>query len=511
MILFSDFDGTLFRRGIEGDFETNLEKIKLWRKRGNKFALTTGRGLGSILNAFPELWQYVDYLICDNGALCYSHHEKMFELTIGEDIEQRVVSYVRSLPDSKRFDFVYYREDGEFGAPSDKDTKIRIWAVDLDMMAQVAQSLRTEFEGENVIFFEGHTLVPYNSGSQPFLRDYHHGAIDVMAADAGKQNAIWRVLGDNPGQEAVTVGDGGNDMDMLGEFDGYIMSTASDALKAEFREDRITDSVADLITKRLVFEDIRTKIGEDFTKSKLTYYTDDSTDSTVFSIDEKFLIKISDKRTVKEQVEFLTTNTSAVFQKYLCSDEELEYACLGFIEGKHYKDDPIDASSAARQIADIVKSYAPYSCDNYGFMNDMKPTWYDFLLDEIDYASRRIPDLSQDAVRSALEKVRGFEPEKHMLHGDFGTHDFLVKDGVIRVIDPMPVIGDKLYDFYFAILSNIGIFPELGLDYIFSFFDEYERDYKEALLTIALYVRTSRAAVYDRAHLDRYIELYAER
>lgn len=55
MILFSDFDGTLFRRGIEGDFETNLEKIKLWRKRGNKFALTTGRGLGSILNAFPEL------------------------------------------------------------------------------------------------------------------------------------------------------------------------------------------------------------------------------------------------------------------------------------------------------------------------------------------------------------------------------------------------------------------------------------------------------------------------
>ena len=130
---------------------------------------------------------------------------------------------------------------------------------------------------------------------------------------------------------------------------------------------------------------------------------------------EKFLIKISDERTVKEQVEFLTTNTSPVFQKYLCSDEELEYACLGFIEGKHYKDDPIDAYSAAQQIADIVKSYAPYPCDNYGFMNDMKPTWYDFLLDEIDYASQRIPDLSQDAVRAALEKMRGIEPEKRML------------------------------------------------------------------------------------------------
>ena len=511
MILFSDFDGTLFRRGIEGDFEANLEKIRLWRKRGNKFALTTGRGLSSILSVFPELWQYVDYLICDNGALCYSHHEKMFELTIGEDIEQRVVDYVCSLPNSQRFDFVYYREDGEFGAPSDKDTKIRIWTVNLETMADVANHLREEFEGENVIFFEGHTLVPYNSDSQPFLRDYHHGAIDVMAANAGKQNAIWRVLGDNPGEEAITVGDGGNDMDMLGEFDGYIMASASDSLKADFRAERITETVADLIEKRLIFDDIRTKISVDLQESKPQYYTDGSTDSTVFSIDNKYLIKISDQRTVREQVEFLTTNTSDVFQKYLCSDEELEYACLGFIEGEHYKDDPVEAYSAAKQIADIVSSYAPYSCDNYGFMNDMKPTWYDFMLDEVEYASQRIPDLPRDAVNAALEKMRGVEPEKRMLHGDFGTHNFLVKDGIIRVIDPMPVIGDKLYDFYFAILSNIGIFPELGLDYIFSFFDEYDRDYKEALLTIALYVRTSRAAAYDQAHLDRYIELYSER
>ena len=511
MILFSDFDGTLFRRGLEGDFEENLEKIKLWRKRGNKFALTTGRGLGSILAAFPELWQYVDYLICDNGALCYSQHEKLFEVTLDEDLKQRVVDYLKSLPGSDRYDVVYYREDGEFGSPNSNDTKVRFWTVDLETMERITEDLREQFEGEPVIFFEGHTIIPNPERKQPFLRDYHHGAIDVMAADAGKQNAIHRILERNPGEAVITVGDGGNDMDMLEGFDGYIMANASDVLKSRFDQSHITESVAELLTKSLIFDDISKKIGVNLAKSELKYYDDGSTDSIVFSADEKYLIKISDERTIREQTEFLTKNTNSVFQPYYCSDDEIGYECLGFLEGVHYKEAPIDAYAAAEQIAEIVKNYAEYPCDNYGFMNDMKPTWYDFLLDEIEYASQRIPDLPKDRVMAALEKMRDAKPEQRMLHGDFGTHNFLVKDGQIRVIDPMPVVGDKLYDFYFAILSNIGIFPELGLDYIFSYFDEYERDYKEALLTIALYVRTSRAAAYDAKNLDRYVEMYMGR
>jgi hypothetical protein len=93
------------------------------------------------------------------------------------------------------------------------------------------------------------------------------------------------------------------------------------------------------------------------------------------------------------------------------------------------------------------------------------------------------------------------------MHGDFGTHNFLVNNGKIYVIDPMPVVGDFLYDFYFAVLSDTKIFTKVGEDFVFSFF---ERDMKEkrALATIALYVRMSRAWKYDRENFKAYVDMY---
>ena len=94
------------------------------------------------------------------------------------------------------------------------------------------------------------------------------------------------------------------------------------------------------------------------------------------------------------------------------------------------------------------------------------------------------------------------------MHGDFGTHNFLLEDGRIRVIDPMPVVGDYLYDFYFALLSNVDIFTHLGADYVYSFFPDRNLSYKRAILTVALFVRTSRAASYDKDNLPAYFDLY---
>jgi fructosamine-3-kinase len=188
----------------------------------------------------------------------------------------------------------------------------------------------------------------------------------------------------------------------------------------------------------------------------------------------------------------------------------LGYECFEFIEGEHFDGSLIDPKEAVNQIATIVESYPEYPHDKYGFLNDEKASWREFLLDEIDYAYRTITDVSQEKVLAAVEKIGYVHPKQYLMHGDFGTHNFLLSNGKIRVIDPMPVVGDRLYDFYFAILSDTDIFAELGMDYYMNFFGEYEPEYKKALLIVALYVRMSRAAVYDKDNLDKYKKLYAE-
>ena len=75
------------------------------------------------------------------------------------------------------------------------------------------------------------------------------------------------------------------------------------------------------------------------------------------------------------------------------------------------------------------------------------------------------------------------------------------------MIDDMAFMNSYLYDFYFALLSNVKIFTHLGMDYVLSYF-ERDLEYKKALLIIALYVRMSRAAAYDAEHLQDYIDLY---
>lgn len=258
----------------------------------------------------------------------------------------------------------------------------------------------------------------------------------------------------------------------------------------------------------MIVHDIERQLGVRLHDLPAVFYSDGATDATVFSLGDKYLVKVTDLQTIQTQREFLTRVPEGVFQKLLCWNEGLGYECFEFIEGEHYDKSKIDPKKAILQIKNIVESYPEYPYENYGFLGDEKPTWREFLLDEIEYAARTIPNISQARVMAALDTVGDCAPKQYLMHGDFGTHNFLLHDGKIRVIDPMPVVGDRLYDFYFAILSDTDIFEDLSEDYFLGFFDGYEMEYKKALLTIALYVRMSRAAKYDKANLNKYIKLY---
>ena len=264
-------------------------------------------------------------------------------------------------------------------------------------------------------------------------------------------------------------------------------------------EQKVKDAIADIAKKLQVELD----------NVEPHFYTDGATDATVFALNNKYLVKITDVNTIRTQAEFLKHNPDGIFQRLLCSNEEMGYECFEFIDGVRFDGNLIDPKDATEQIAKIVQNYRKYPHDGYGFLNEEHVSWRAFLLDEIEYARRTIPEVSTEKVMTALEIAGAEDPEQYLMHGDFGTHNFLLENGRIRVIDPMPVVGDYLYDFYFALLSDVDIFMHLGADYVYSFFPERDLSYKCAVLTVALFVRMSRAATYDKKNLPSYFDLYS--
>ena len=94
------------------------------------------------------------------------------------------------------------------------------------------------------------------------------------------------------------------------------------------------------------------------------------------------------------------------------------------------------------------------------------------------------------------------------MHGDFGTHNFIKKDGkLVGVIDPMAVIGDPLYDLLFAIVSNVDILKSLTMNDIYALTKE-DKNRVYNLFVVVLYARMIRCMHHHKEDIDIYIDFY---
>ena len=78
---------------------------------------------------------------------------------------------------------------------------------------------------------------------------------------------------------------------------------------------------------------------------------------------------------------------------------------------------------------------------------------------------------------------------------------------LIGVIDPMPIIGDPLYDLLFAIVSNKDILKNITLEKIYSLANE-PKEKINAMLTIVLYSRIARCIKYQPQDIDTYLNYW---
>ena len=194
------------------------------------------------------------------------------------------------------------------------------------------------------------------------------------------------------------------------------------------------------------------------------------------------------------------------FRKSIYRSNELKYLVYDYIE----EDKLIDYTKMKifNQIYDLVKEERKIEHDNFGYLDNLKSSWFDFLNDEVNYSKSILDiDIKTKIVDKALKIVKKEKIEKYLIHADLGVHNFIIKDKIINAIDPIGAIGDYLYDFYYAILSDYSITDNLDLEFILSYFDRKEK-YKKALFIVVYFIRMARASQYNKIDYEKFLKDY---
>ena len=117
-------------------------------------------------------------------------------------------------------------------------------------------------------------------------------------------------------------------------------------------------------------------------------------------------------------------------------------------------------------------------------------------------------DIDKKIVKDAIKILEKYPFEKKLIHGDFGTHNFIEDNGkFVGIIDPQTILGDSLYDILFAICSNLDLLNTYSLDELYVFINEPKEKIR-AMLIVVLYARISRALKYHPNDIPAYLDYF---
>ena len=244
-LFVTDFDRTLFiDRKISLE---DINSIEAWQKEGNKFVIATGRDINSISEYISIYNLKPDYLICNNGAAIFDKGRKRI---VSNFIDKNIILDV--------IDYIYKNYEGGLslseinskisirprnGISHEKDCKKLISYKELSSIGEVYQ-IHKRFQEEdftkvlekdlNSRFFS-HIIAYANSHN-----------VDFVAKGVNKSEAI-KYLQENliNINKIITMGDSYNDLQMILDYEGFIISSAKENLKNQVRN--ICSSVSDCL------------------------------------------------------------------------------------------------------------------------------------------------------------------------------------------------------------------------------------------------------------------------
>lgn len=199
-IIVSDFDNTFYT----AEYEKNVQLIKSFIEKGNKFIIATGRPIYLLK---PDIEDYnldCSYIVCNDGGVIFdSKGKKIFEENIDKEVAKEVYEL---LSKDDNFEEVFIDTALNFSKDIN-DTFNAILALPKDK--KIAQKQIDEL------------MEKY-----PSIQGYiSHRWLNILNKNSSKGNAIKMLMNMNNWSydDVITIGDNYNDISMLENFNSFIL------------------------------------------------------------------------------------------------------------------------------------------------------------------------------------------------------------------------------------------------------------------------------------------------
>ena len=222
-LLASDFDRTFYINNY--DFKKNVEAVKRFRNKNNKFVITTGRSYQDYMN-ITKNFVPTDYLILNHGATILKDDEVIKSTSISDSSLEKI---------RKLFDF----NNLEYFATKDKESRV---SINENNLSKINITMR-----DNLVVKKAVDYINKNFTDIKAYILFHKNQFEIISSKTDKLEAL-KYISEIENIDRVniyTVGDSYTDINMIKYYNGYAMkNSVSDLLDIA---PSIVDSVSEII------------------------------------------------------------------------------------------------------------------------------------------------------------------------------------------------------------------------------------------------------------------------
>ncbi len=236
------------------------------------------------------------------------------------------------------------------------------------------------------------------------------------------------------------------------------------------------------------------------------------TTSTVYLLDGKYVVKLNEAEVIREEAHFLSFyEGNTLFSKLLYKEPFHAYIVYSFLEGSTSCEQGYKRSTLRTLVKEVINKYEIVSdVDVWGWKESPVQSWNEFLMTNVMEAYESVRRyISEEEYRMVLKLANrdaGIN-QPFLLHGDLGFHNFIFQENKLHgVIDPLPVLGDPIYDLIYAFCSTPEDVTKETIHYAMKqcVFHKKESDLYEEIV-IGLYLRIDTCLRHHPKDLEDYL------